>query len=169
MLAHRLPNPAVTPRPPRSGLVARRSPTAWRLAWRALRVVVWVRVALWRWPYARVRERLVRRRVASRRAPPLWAGDRDVAREPEALAWAVRAAARRVPRASCLTQALALDTLLTEADLDGIVRIGVARRPDGSFEAHAWVEHDGRVLIGGVPDLGRFSVLPSGTQPLGRL
>jgi hypothetical protein len=130
--------------------------------------VVWVRLALWRWPYARVRERLVRRRLASRRAAPLWSGDIDLTREPEALAWAVRTAARRVPQALCLTQALALDALLAEAELVATVVIGVARRPDGSFEAHAWVEHEGRVLIGGLPDLERFSVMPRGAPPLGR-
>jgi hypothetical protein len=148
--------------------MARRA-TKLRLAWRAWRLVAWVRFALWRWPYARVRERLVRRRLASRRASALWVGDLDVASDPATLAWAVRTAARRVPFASCLTQALALDALLTEVDLEASVVIGVARRPDGSFEAHAWVEHEGRVLIGGVPDLERFSVLPRGAPPLGRL
>jgi hypothetical protein len=145
--------------------VLRRDPAEWRLAREALGRVVWVRLALWRWPYARVRARLAQRtaaRRASRAAKPAQT-------EPTALAWAVRATARRVPKASCLTQALALESWLAEHGVDTDVRIGVARRPDGSFEAHAWVEHDGQVLIGGVPDLGRFSVLPSGTQPLGRL
>lgn len=155
------------PHPHRPG--TRRSRTDWRLAWRALRTVVWVRGALWRWPYARVRARLLLRRRAGGPPAPLLSGGRDLARDPAALAWAVRATARRVPAASCLTQALALETLLAEAGIDVEVRLGVARRPDGSFEAHAWVEHEGRVLIGGLPDLERYAVLPSGAQPLGRL
>lgn len=147
--------------------IQRRSSTEWRLAWRALRHVVWIRVALWRWPYADVRRRLDRRNARSserRRAD-------DVSRyaDPARLSWAVGAAARRVPSASCLTQALALEALLDEAGFEADVRIGVARRPDGSFEAHAWVEHAGRVLIGDQPGLDRFSVLPSGAKPLGPL
>jgi hypothetical protein len=146
--------------------VLRRDPAEWRLAREALGRVVWVRLALWRWPYASVRARLARR-TAARRA----AGARPAAamKEPAAFAWAVRATARRVPKASCLTQALALESWLAEQGVDTDVRIGVARRADGSFEAHAWVEHEGRVLIGALPDMERFSVLPSGTQPLGRL
>ena len=140
----------------------RRSPAEWRLAWRALRRVAWVRLALWRWPYAEVRARLValRRRDA---VPPRLAADH----EPADLAWAVRAAARRVPKAACLTQALALESLLADAGIRAEVRIGVARRADGSFEAHAWLEHDGRILIGGVPDMERFSVMPSDSSPQG--
>lgn len=150
-----------------SGTPRHRSLAAWRLAFRALREVAWVRVALWRWPYARVRAQLQHRRNRTRRVVPIVVDGRDLARDAAALAWAVRAAARRVPHASCLTQALALDTLLAMAGQGGEVRLGVARRNDGSFEAHAWVEHEGRILIGGLPDLDRFSVLPSGAAPGG--
>lgn len=115
-----------------------------------------------------MRAALLHSRRRERTATPILLGDRDLAREPEALAWAVRAAARRVLMASCLTQAIALESLLAEADEVGIVRFGVARKPDGAFEAHAWVEHAGRILIGDLPDLDRFAVLPEGTSP-GRL
>ena len=142
----------------------RRSPAEWRLAWRALRRVAWVRLALWRWPYAEVRARLVALRDARRTVGP---ARPTAGREAAALAWAVRVAARRVPKASCLTQAVALESLLADAGMRAEVRIGVARGADGSFEAHAWVEHDGRVLIGGVPDMERFSVRPGGSSTLG--
>ena len=155
-------DPQAAPRASRGPL--RRSPAEWRLAWRALRRVAWVRLALWRWPYAEVRARLValrdtRRGTGSARAA---AGC-----EPTALAWAVRATARRVPKASCLTQAVALESLLADAGVHAEVRIGVARRADGSFEAHAWVEHGGRILIGGVPGMERFAVMPGGSTPPG--
>jgi hypothetical protein len=146
--------------------VLRRNPGEWRLAREALGRVVWVRLALWRWPYAHVRARLARRTAARRATVEAPAA---LPAAPTTLAWAVRATARRVPQASCLTQALALESWLAEHGVDTDVRIGVARRADGSFEAHAWVEHEGRVLIGALPDMERFSVLPSGTQPLGRL
>ena len=143
----------------------RRSKAAWLLAWRALRVVVWVRWSLWRRPYATVRTEL------RRRHPPADArrrqGERGLAGDPRAWAWAVRAAARRVPRASCLTQALALEALLAEAGHRATLRIGVARKEDRTFEAHAWVESEGHVLIGRLPDLQRFAPLPA--EPVGPL
>jgi hypothetical protein len=155
---HSPPSAAVDDRP----TLGRRSPRAWRLAWRALREVAWIRVALWRWPYARVRAGLAVR--AARRATRAPATDPRA--DPDTLAWAVRAAARRVPSASCLTQALALQTLLGEVGIGADLRIGVARDPDGAFRAHAWLEHDGRVVIGHLPDLERYAVLPAGAPPL---
>lgn len=48
-------------------------------------------------------------------------------------------------RASCLTRALVLHTLLTRAGEPSTLVIGTQR--DGeTLRAHAWVEHDGRVL-----------------------
>lgn len=164
-------DPAVTTKHRERQAVRRRwaSPAAWRLALIALAKVAWVRFALWRWPYARVRARLLtdhaRRRPRNKRVAGWFVPERD----PYALAWGVRTAARRVPMASCLTQALALEALMLEAGLAPEVRIGVARDADGGFEAHAWVEHEGCVLIGGLPDLERFAVLPAGAEPQGRL
>jgi hypothetical protein len=151
--------------PPRWGAPARRSPAAWRLAWRALRLVLWVRLALWRRPYARVRAELRARGAAARPAAPILVAGDDLARDPEALAWAVGAVARRVPKASCLTQALALEALLAAAGRASDLRIGVARRADGSFEAHAWTELEGRILIGALPGMERFAVLPGTATP----
>lgn len=75
------------------------------------------------------------------------------------LVWAVSAAARRVPRATCLTQALALQALLTQDGHDATLRLGVARGELGALEAHAWLESGGRVVIGG-PQSARFVPLP---------
>jgi hypothetical protein len=152
--------------PPRWGAAARRSPAAWRLAWRALLLVLRVRIALWRRPYGRVRADLrARGAAAARPAAPVLVGGRDLARDPDALAWAVAAAARRVPQASCLTQALALEALLDAAGCRSDLRIGVARRADGSFEAHAWTEVEGRILNGALPGMERFGLLPAGAEP----
>lgn len=92
-------------------------------------------------------------------------------------AHAVRRAARLVPRGSCLTQAMALQLILARRGQPCSVRIGVDRSPapdaassakngqfcegeadttafasasaSGRFEAHAWVEWRGRVILGG--------------------
>ena len=72
----------------------------------------------------------------------------SVARREHELSWAITQAARFIPGASCLTQALSLQVLLSKAGLHSRLCIGVRKESKG-FEAHAWIERDGRVLIGG--------------------
>lgn len=57
-------------------------------------------------------------------------------------------AARYVPRATCLTQALALQAMLGRAGTPSELRIGVARGKETEVDAHAWLECEGRVVIG---------------------
>lgn len=111
---------------------------------RTVGVVATIRVALWVLPFPRVQQ-LVRRlgRRSARAAKPL---------TPELVAGralTVQLASRLVPRASCLTQALALQALLGRAGTGSQLRIGVSRSARQDFEAHAWLECDGRVVIGG--------------------
>lgn len=63
------------------------------------------------------------------------------------LSWAVRAASRYVPHATCLAQPVILHILLRREGLQSTVCIGV-RKEVGQFEAHAWVESQDRVVIG---------------------
>jgi hypothetical protein len=65
------------------------------------------------------------------------------------VAWGVRNASRIIPRASCLTQALAAQFLLARSGRRSHIRIGVAKDTEGRFLAHAWLISDGRVVIGG--------------------
>ena len=74
---------------------------------------------------------------------------------PDRVAWAVMVASRYVPRATCLAQALATQALLRRAGCPARLQLGAARSERGQFEAHAWVESRGRVVIGG-PAAGRF-------------
>jgi hypothetical protein len=68
------------------------------------------------------------------------------------LANTVTAASRYVPAASCLTQALTMQILLGRCGHVSTLRIGVARSQDGKFQAHAWVELEGRIVIGGTAE-----------------
>ena len=67
------------------------------------------------------------------------------------LLWAVTAVSQRLlPTRPCLPQALAGQFLLRcWGARPAQLRIGVARNDDGSIEAHAWLERDGQVLLGG--------------------
>ncbi|HXS15590.1 MAG TPA: lasso peptide biosynthesis B2 protein, partial [Polyangiaceae bacterium] len=74
------------------------------------------------------------------------------------LIWAVEAAGRRVPRdIKCLPRALALQRMLRRRGAAAEVRFG-ARRVDGEFRAHAWLEYGGTVILGNLPDLQEYSV-----------
>ena len=63
--------------------------------------------------------------------------------------WAVTVGSRYVPKATCLTQALATYILLAQYGYHARLRIGVARSEEGQFRAHAWVETQEKVVIGG--------------------
>jgi hypothetical protein len=73
-------------------------------------------------------------------------------------AWAVTAAAKRVPGTMCLPWALALRGLLLQAGIASELRIGVAPGGDEALKAHAWVECDGKILSWDEPVAG-YSVL----------
>jgi hypothetical protein len=79
----------------------------------------------------------------------------------ERIAWAVGAASRYVPTATCLSQALAAQVLLARHGHPASLRIGVARGAAGRLEAHAWIESRGRIVIGGTADLARYTPLPA--------
>ena len=66
-------------------------------------------------------------------------------------AWAAHAVGTRfLPDRPCLTQALVLQYLLLRRGEDSAqLHIGVTKGEDEDLQAHAWVERDGRVLIGG--------------------
>jgi hypothetical protein len=81
----------------------------------------------------------------------------------EQLALAVQRTARRLPfRPTCLEQALALERLLHAAGLDAAVVLGV-RRVGRALDAHAWIEHQGQILLGATP-AGLYSPLHRTTQ-----
>ena len=118
-------------------------------------VLLWVvRIGMWILPFRSLRELLGKKThnsIAVSQATPARA---------EKIARCVKLMSRYVPAATCLAQALVTVRLLEEAGLPACLRIGVARSEAGEFEAHAWVESKGRVIIGGTHvDLSRFTVL----------
>lgn len=73
--------------------------------------------------------------------------------------WAVTTAARHFPAAcACLPQALAAQVMLGRRNHPADVKIGVAKAEPGKLEAHAWLECDGRIVLGG-PDVSRYALL----------
>jgi hypothetical protein len=116
--------------------------------------VLVIRLALWTIPFRVTRSWVERLRKPADSLPAMHPnGIREVA-------WAVEAAGRRIPGATCLTQGLATQVLLGQRGEPSQLCLGVALSANGRLEAHAWVETRGRVVIGGaVERFGRFARL----------
>ena len=72
---------------------------------------------------------------------------------------AMESASRRLPfESTCLIKALAVRRMLGRDGAATSLRLGVAKGVRGEFEAHAWLELDGRVIVGG-QGVERFVVL----------
>ncbi len=102
-----------------------------------------MRVSLWVLPLQQLLKRL-----------PLRVVTRDNGREnnvlpAERIAWAICAVSRYLPGArSCLVQSLAAQAMLARRGFASRLRIGVAKDENRRLRAHAWVECDGKILIG---------------------
>jgi hypothetical protein len=105
-------------------------------------------------PHAR---RLVRRclRAASPLPPARQASAAQVI-------WAAISASRRSPLgATCLTTAWVAQALLQRHGYEAKLRIGVRRDLNGAFTAHAWLESEGKVIVGGPAEMvAAFAPLP---------
>jgi hypothetical protein len=114
------------------------APTDRRLLFESAFSLAVIRLALWCVPF----------RVWSVRPPPPLRAQMAPQPELARLVWAVAAASRVVPCATCLVRALAARRIFANHGYPATVRIGVARSPAAGFAAHAWLQHEGRVLPG---------------------
>lgn len=122
-----------------------------------LRSLYWMlvyRLGLWVLPF-----RLTQKWVQANDAPAVaGSGNGPVDPVVRNVARAVRSCSRYVPSATCLTQALTARKLLNRYGRSAALRIGVAKSAAG-FEAHAWLEVDGRIVLGKEPLHYRYAVL----------
>lgn len=73
------------------------------------------------------------------------------------IVWAVEVSSRYTPGgAKCLARALTAKVLLNWHGYAPDLKIGVAKSNGGTLEAHAWIEHQGQVVIGRLKDLSKF-------------
>jgi hypothetical protein len=81
--------------------------------------------------------------------------------------------ARFIPRATCLTQAVAAQAMLARRGDRTLVSVGVRTGNLGNAEAHAWLVRGGEVLLGGsAEEISSYRPLiafdPSGAEVRGR-
>mgnify|MGYP006283364795 CR=1 FL=1 len=109
--------------------------------WGALRVLSLRRLVRW----------------TGRRATRPGAADRPTVGR---VAWAVHTAGRHLfPARPCLPQALAARLLLSGLGVATDLRIGVQKPEADALRAHAWVEVDGEVLVGGTDAPAEYHTL----------
>jgi hypothetical protein len=109
----------------------------------SLLLLTGVRLGLWLLPFPWMRRLLKRSNRDEIQSSPLDPHTID------RISRAVVVASRYVPKATCLTQALAARILLCRRGQPALLRIGVMRSNNGEFLAHAWIECNGHVVIGG--------------------
>ena len=121
----------------------------YRLAALALVTVAVARVGLWLGRFPRTRAAVLR-----------LVGRDETGRMPDVatISLYVRRTARLVPAASCLAQAIACEALLRRYGYTCELSIGAGKDARGRFQAHAWLVHDGRIVIGDFED-GMFETL----------
>jgi hypothetical protein len=77
------------------------------------------------------------------------------------IAWAVEVARRWLPgEYKCLPAAYTTHLLLYRHGYVSDVHVGVSRDAQGKVEAHAWVDCEGRTVIGLVENMERFVPFP---------
>jgi hypothetical protein len=136
------------------GIVQRLLHRPLRLQWLVFEaaVTLWVIKAILVWlPFERWRA-ILQRPIRQGTNPPL----ERVAE----VVWAVDRVSQRWPKAlPCLPRAVTVHSMMARRHWNCQLELGVALDAEGRFEAHAWVEHLGQIIIGHVPDMSRFAKL----------
>ncbi len=126
-----------------------------QLLFNAVFIIGIVRLGLWLLPFQIWRHLIAETRQTTHKRQNT---DQSV----DKVVWAVAVASRYMPgEVKCLARALATQVLLAQRGYRAQLHIGVAKSKEGHLEAHAWVESQGRVVVGGLKDLGRYTPLPT--------
>ena len=115
-----------------------------------------LRLALWLFPFNFVRQKLAQ-------LSAVWiCRDENSSISVGFIGWTVHIASRYTPGvAKCLVRALTAQLLLTRYGYPHQLHIGVAKSAADTLEAHAWIEYQGRVIVGRLNNLSRFKSLSS--------
>ncbi len=79
--------------------------------------------------------------------------------QPKTIALAVIRTARRIPGATCLVQAITLCRMLDREGYDSVLQVGVQPPSADCLEAHAWVEYEGEIILGGDNSADQYTPL----------
>ena len=112
-------------------------------------LVLLIRLGLWLWP-----AQSVTFLGCYRRSP--WLQGKGIY-PVSTIVWAVeRSDSLPLGQMKCLGRALVTQTLMVLFGYKSNVCFGVARENDNQIEAHAWVEYQGKIIIGQLQNMSRF-------------
>lgn len=117
------------------------------LSLRVIGALLAFRLALWTLPFPRIQKWLEKRSAPTSKSRAQTISRLQIAR-------AIARCQALVPRSTCLVQALAAHYLLRRAGHVSQLRLGVIKR-DGELLAHAWVECEEVVVVGG--EIGHYT------------
>jgi hypothetical protein len=73
-------------------------------------------------------------------------------------------ASRIIPYSTCLSKALAASVLFAKNCYAADLHIGVFLNEERQLKAHAWLSHQGKIVLGDLPGLGLYQELPLKSQ-----
>jgi Transglutaminase-like superfamily len=80
--------------------------------------------------------------------------------EVDQIIWAINVSTQLSPgQAKCLARALTVHTLMKQQGYDPILQIGVIKNAEEEFQAHAWLEYQGKIVVGELPNMEKYSKL----------
>ena len=80
---------------------------------------------------------------------------------PSEIVWGVKLASKYLLRKKpCLVQALVLHSMFQRRGHPSTLRIGIRKNGSKDLQAHAWVESNGKIAIGWIPEMGDFTPFP---------
>ncbi|AEI92625.1 lasso peptide biosynthesis B2 protein [Roseobacter litoralis] len=127
----------------------------------SLLVVLVVRVGLWVTRYQRIRTALVRPCPDD----PQMARRATVAR----VTHAVSQISRFIPDASCLTQTISCQAILSWKGIPSTITMGLKKEDETTLKAHAWLSWNAQVVLEGnegtVLDFNKILDLPTPVRP----
>ena len=131
------------------------------LSWQQRRVLLYafllinaIRLSLWLFPFGKIRRQLDV-------ILAIWVCSEKVnSVSVDFIAWAISVAGfYALGEVKCLAKALTTQLLLNHYGYAYKLRIGVTKGKSQVLEAHAWIECQGRVVVGDLSDLSRFKPL----------
>jgi hypothetical protein len=124
---------------------------------KTLALLTAVRLGLWLLPFQRLQTYL--NRMSCSQVPARKSVRTSIINK---IVWAVDVSCQLMPgQVKCLARALTTQVMLRRQGYAPDLRIGVAKDDANRLEAHAWLELQGYVVIGLLPDLNRFVPMPS--------
>lgn len=130
----------------------------WREKWLYLNTAFWllaVKVGLYLLPFERLRSWLARFDQPDGKPADM--------EEMRAIIQAIEQISQWLAplRINCLPRALVGHRLLVRKGFDVQLKIGVLKNPRDQLAAHAWLEYQGRVILGDLRGLGQFAAFPA--------